>query len=196
MDQYALTNFVLLDGTHDMQPQKGLALLIEDGKIQKILSDSAIPGGWRKIDLDGQYLLPGLINLHVHLAGSGKPQKKQTDPVKAVKLVTRNSLTRKVGMTMVAGFAKELLRSGVTTIRTVGGIEDFDARTRDAINAGKLLGPRILAGNMAISVPGGHHCRHRTRSDQADGHRRRTGRGEKRRTRHFENVSGDHPRRL
>ena len=156
MDQYALTNFILLDGTRDMQPQKGLALLIEDGKIQKILSDSAIPGGWRKIDLDGQYLLPGLINLHVHLAGSGKPQKKQTDPVKAVKLVTRNSLTRKVGMTMVAGFAKELLRSGVTTIRTVGGIEDFDARTRDAINAGKLLGPRILAGNMAISVPGGH----------------------------------------
>ena len=156
MDKYALTNFVLLDGTRDMQPRKGLALLIEDGKIQKILSNTAIPSGWRKVDLDGQHLLPGLINLHVHLAGSGKPKKKPTDPVKAVKLVTRNRFARQIGMALVAGYAKQLLLSGVTTIRTVGGIADFDARTRDAVNAGKLTGPRILAGNMAISVPGGH----------------------------------------
>ena len=38
----------------------------------------------------------------------------------------------------------------------MGGILDFDSRLRDAVNAGKALGPRILAGNMAVSVPGGH----------------------------------------
>ena len=156
METYALTNCIVLDGTDTMQPRKGLAILVKEGRIQGIVPQTAIPKGYALRDLEGQYVLPGLINLHVHLAGSGKPKKKQTDPVKAVKLVTANSLTRKVGKAMVAGFAKEQLLSGVTTIRTVGGILDFDAQLRDEINAGRKVGPRILAGNMAISVPGGH----------------------------------------
>ena len=156
MEKYALTNFVLLDGTEHMQPQKGLAILVENGRINAIVPEGAISGDFKKQDLDGQYLLPGLINLHVHLAGSGKPKKKQTDPVKAVKLVTANGLTRRLGKAMVAGYAKQQLLSGVTTIRTVGGILDFDAQLRDAIDAGRQIGPRILAGNMAVSVPGGH----------------------------------------
>ena len=156
MSKFALYNGYLLDGTRNMAPQKGLAVLVENGKIRGIVAETAIPKGFPKIDLEGQYLLPGLINLHVHLAGSGKPKKKQTDPVKAVKLVTANAWTKKLGMALVAGFARQQLRSGVTTIRTVGGILDFDSRLRDAINAGKTLGPRILAGNMAVSVPGGH----------------------------------------
>ena len=156
MSKFALYNGYLLDGTRNMAPQKGLAVLVENGKIRGIVAETAIPKGFPKIDLEGQYLLPGLINLHVHLAGSGKPKKKQTDPVKAVKLVTANAWTKKLGMALVAGFARQQLRSGVTTIRTVGGILDFDSRLRDAIDAGKALGPRILAGNMAVSVPGGH----------------------------------------
>lgn len=156
MSKFALHNGYLLDGTRNMAPQKGLAVLVENGKIRGIVAETAIPKGFPKIDLEGQYLLPGLINLHVHLAGSGKPKKKQTDPVKAVKLVTANAWTKKLGMALVAGFARQQLRSGVTTIRTVGGILDFDSRLRDAVNAGKALGPRILAGNMAVSVPGGH----------------------------------------
>ena len=156
MSKFALYNGYLLDGTRNMAPQKGLAVLVENGKIRGIVAETAIPKGFPKIDLEGQYLLPGLINLHVHLAGSGKPKKKQTDPVKAVKLVTANAWTKKLGMALVAGFARQQLRSGVTTIRTVGGILDFDSRLRDAINAGKAVGPRILAGNIAVSVPGGH----------------------------------------
>ena len=156
MSKFALYNGYLLDGTRNMAPQKGLAVLVENGKIRGIVAETAIPKGFPKIDLEGQYLLPGLINLHVHLAGSGKPKKKQTDPVKAVKLVTANAWTQQLGMALVAGYARQQLRSGVTTIRTVGGILDFDSRLRDAVNAGKALGPRILAGNMAVSVPGGH----------------------------------------
>ena len=57
---------------------------------------------------------------------------------------------------MVCGFAKDELYSGVTTIRTVGGLGDFDTRLRDDIAAGKKPGPRILAANEGISVPGGH----------------------------------------
>ena len=57
---------------------------------------------------------------------------------------------------MVCGFAKDELLSGVTTIRTVGGLGSFDTRLRDEIAAGTKVGPRILAANEGISVPGGH----------------------------------------
>jgi len=67
-----------------------------------------------------------------------------------------SSLIRAVAYNMVAGFARDELLSGVTTIRTVGGLGDFDTRLRDEIKAGKKVGPRILAANQGISVPGGH----------------------------------------
>ena len=152
----AYTNCIILDGTENMTPQRGKAILTEGGVITDIVPDSAIPAGFEKVDLGGRYILPGLINLHVHLAGSGKPKKKQSDPVKLVKLITSNSLMRTLGKKMVAGYAKTQLMSGVTTIRTVGGIADFDTFVRDSINSGRLTGPRILASNMAVSVHGGH----------------------------------------
>lgn len=94
--------------------------------------------------------------MHVHLAGNGKPQKKQRDNAKLVNFLMSNPLTRAIAHNMVSGFAEMELLSGVTTIRTVGGIRDFDTRVRDEINCGKKRGPRILAGNESISVPHGH----------------------------------------
>ena len=153
---YALTNGIILDGTRQMQPQKGLSILVKDGKIVDLVPDTTDLSNYRVIDLHGHYLLPGLINMHVHLAGSGKPQKKQRDNEKLVKTIMGSSLTRAVAYKMVAGFAKDELLGGVTTIRTVGGLGDFDTRLRDEIASGKKIGPRILASNQGISVPGGH----------------------------------------
>ena len=65
-------------------------------------------------------------------------------------------LSRATAYRTVAGFAKTELLSGVTTIRTAGGLGTFDTRLRDGIAAGKKIGPRILAANEGISVPGGH----------------------------------------
>ena len=67
-----------------------------------------------------------------------------------------SSLTRAVAYKMTSYFAKTELLSGVTTIRTVGGLGSFDTRLRDEIEAGAKIGPRILASNQGISVPGGH----------------------------------------
>ncbi len=100
--------------------------------------------------------MPGLINLHIHLPSSGKPSKKQTDAAKLVKLLTSTALSRKIAQTICEGNAKMQLMSGVTTVRTVGGITNFDTRIRDRILAGKVDGPRILAANMAVSVVEGH----------------------------------------
>lgn len=154
--KYAITNGKILDGTKDMQVQENLVILVEDGKIQEIVPENTNLTGYEVVDLAGQYIMPGLINMHVHLAGSGKPQKKQRDNEKLVNQIMSTGLTRKIAYNMVCGFAKDELYSGVTTIRTVGGLGDFDTRLRDEIAAGKKEGPRILAANQGISVPGGH----------------------------------------
>ena len=57
---------------------------------------------------------------------------------------------------MCAAYAKTELMSGVTTIRTVGGLDDIDSTIRDNGAAGKIKAPRILASNMAVSVKDGH----------------------------------------
>ena len=154
----AFINGIILDGTKDMEPQKNRVIVVEDGKITAIVDkeEKETYQGCEIINLKGAYIMPGLVNLHVHLAGSGKPKKKPLDPVKAVKQITSSGLMRAVGQAMVANFAKTQLMSGTTTIRTVGGIADFDTKIRDEINAGKRIGPRIIASGMAISVPEGH----------------------------------------
>lgn len=154
--KYALTNCILLDGSPDMAPQTGKAVCIDGETITEITAADHIPAGFEPVDLGGQYLLPGLINMHVHLPASGKPKKKASDPKKLVKLITANSLTNKIGLNMCENFARTELLSGVTTLRTVGGVSHYDTTIRDLAAAGKILAPRILASNMAVSVPGGH----------------------------------------
>ena len=145
-----------------MQVQEGQVILVGNERITEILPAEEAgkrnlkASGYEEIDLQGKYILPGLINMHVHLAGNGKPQKKQRDNEALVKKIMSNGLTKAIAYHMVCGFAKDELYSGVTTIRTVGGLGDFDTRLRDDITAGKKPGPRILAANEGISVPGGH----------------------------------------
>ena len=154
--QTVYVNGKILDGTEEMQVKEGFAILTEGEKIIDILPEKEVPSGCEKVDLGGKYIMPGLINMHVHLAGSGKPQKKQRDNEKLVRKLMATSLSRAVAYSVVKGFAREELFSGVTTIRTVGGLGNFDSRLRDEILAGKCEGPRILAANQGISVPGGH----------------------------------------
>ena len=154
--KYAFTHGKLLDGTKDMRVQEGLYVLTDGERISAIVPEGTPLDGYTVVDLQGRYLMPGLINMHVHLAGSGKPQKKQRDNEKLVRTILSTALTRKIAYQMVCGFARTELMSGVTTIRTVGGLVDFDTRLRDEIAAGRRVGPRILAANEGISVPGGH----------------------------------------
>ena len=155
--KYAIINGKILNGKKDMSAEEGLCVFVDGEKISKILPlREANTDGYKIIDLDGKYLMPGLINMHVHLAGNGKPQKKQRDNEKLVKTIMSTALTRSIAYKMVSGFAKTELMSGVTTIRTVGGLADFDTKLRDDILKGKKAGPRIIAANQGISVPGGH----------------------------------------
>lgn len=155
--KYAVTNCKILSGKKDMEVIEGYCILVDDGKITALpkLSDANL-NDYKIVDAGGKFVLPGLINMHVHLAGNGKPQKKQRDNAKLVKKIMSSGLTRAIAYNLVCGFAKKELLSGVTTIRTVGGLADFDGRLRDDIAAGRKVGPRILASNQGLSVPGGH----------------------------------------
>ena len=154
--KYAYINGVVLDGREDMRPISGKAILTDGRQISDIIDAAAAPEGYTAVDLGGRYILPGLINLHVHLPASGKPKNKPTDAKKLARIMSSTSLTRTVLHRMCAGYARTELLSGVTTIRTVGGLLNCDSDIRDGINAGETVGPRILAANMAVSVPGGH----------------------------------------
>ena len=155
--KYAYKNGIILNGTKDMQPEEGKMILTDGEMITDIVpAKTVLEEEYKEIDLHGCYIMPGLINMHVHLAGNGKPQKKQRDNEKLVKTLMGTPLSRAITYKVVAGFAREELLSGVTTIRTVGGLGAFDTKLRDEIAAGKKVGPRILAANEGISVPGGH----------------------------------------
>lgn len=152
----AYKNGILLDGSEHMLPQSGKVVLTDGEKITAIVNESADLSDYQIEDLKGCYLLPGLVNMHVHIPASGKPTKKPKDARKTVKLVTANRLTRKAIEVLYKRYCRTELLSGVTTMRTVGGIENYDTWIRDLIHDGKTDGPRILAGNMAVSVPDGH----------------------------------------
>jgi imidazolonepropionase-like amidohydrolase len=137
------------------------AVLIEDGKIKEVGSPSQLqphaPAGVKTIDLGAATLLPGLIDSHTHLLISvvSQPEAERarrynggfvTDLLLAI--VEPPSKRALLG----AQNAREYLDSGITTVRNLGhsGI-DGDVALRDAINAGRVPGPRILASGRKLA---------------------------------------------
>lgn len=165
---YILTNCRVLDGTENMAVRDNLSILVRSGKIEKIFTgDESLPNV-KKIDLNGRYLMPGLIDLHSHMVGTGKPIKPPSSGSEKKKGASRDSLMLKgvkllegglphkvvVGLVRKSGEAK--LFSGVTTVRTMSDLGWSDVDTRNGINSGKFTGPRLLVSGIGISVPGGH----------------------------------------
>ena len=73
---YVFTHATVLDGTEGMAPLPNMTVVVDDaGCIDKVgpAASTVPPAGAEEIDLAGAYLMPGLINAHVHLCGSGKP---------------------------------------------------------------------------------------------------------------------------
>ena len=160
---YALVNGYVLDGTLDEAGQmvpRSAAVFVEGDRITGVGSLPASGAiDYELIDLAGAYVLPGLVNLHAHLPATGKPPKADAKPVDYKRLFdTLSKVPPALAyfMAMEKGSAKNQLLSGVTTLRTVGGVMDHDGRIRDQVNAGRARGPRMLVCNTGVSVPGGH----------------------------------------
>lgn len=108
-------NATVLDGSEHMEPQPDMAVAVERGVITW-MGPSAVaqaPAGAEVIDLADAYLMPGLINMHVHLCGSGKPVSAGDAGALMKKL--DNPVGRTIVRHILKGSAQQQLASGVTT---------------------------------------------------------------------------------
>ena len=157
---YALINANVVTGTPDGEVSAGMTIIVENGRIAEVAKsgETAIPENCTVIDIRNQFVMPGLINAHVHLFGSGKPMKAIGGGKSQERLVgfLRTRLGLRMLDSMVENHARTALYSGVTTIRAVGDLYYSDVRLRDKIDSGKCQGPRLLVSGPAITVTGGH----------------------------------------
>ena len=166
---YALVNCSIIDGTiNNPVIKKGVVLIkniVGEEEIPGLIigvgseGELDIPDDYKIIDLKGDYLLPGLINAHCHLIGSGKPMKIMNLGDKALERLAKlmgTVLGRKVLSNMMKSNASNALNAGVTTMRTMGDPFYLDLKLRNEINNGKFLGPRLVCAGMGICITGGH----------------------------------------
>lgn len=135
----------LIDGkTNDVQPQ--MTIVVEGSKIISIEKGFTKPGSADKlIDLSKKTVLPGLVDMHVHLEGeTNKDQNLQRFTLNDADIAFRSTV-----------FAKKTLLAGFTTVRDLGG-SGVNIALRNAINQGLVVGPRIFTAGKSIATTGGH----------------------------------------
>lgn len=136
-------NVVDIDGK---APIRNAVVLIDGEKIQAIgpASTTPVPAGAKVIPLDGKWLIPGLMNMHVHLAlnlpGAARVYNEGRDSI-ALRMLDN---------------AQKSLRSGVTTIRLTGAQDGADFTVKKMIDSGVFDGPRIHTAGSSIVATGGH----------------------------------------
>ncbi len=180
-ENYAFTNCTVIDGRKKSEPLKDAVILVKNvkDKSDKMLipsgyqaidmgfdrrpgiilnsgkkEDITVPAGYKKIDLEGKYVLPGLINGHAHLTGSGK-QLPQEDGSKLFVDFLGSWPGEKYAFSVIKGNLANALNSGITTIRAMGEPYYYDVEVRKDIESGRFTGPRILASGKIISSTGG-----------------------------------------
>ncbi len=118
-----------------------------DGRIQSIGSLAAlqVPAGTRHINLAGKTLLPGLIDMHVHL-----------DSPANIGGYRGLEFTDSFWQATAVGNAKAMLDAGFTTVRNVGSSNRNDVGLKQAIDNGYAVGPRVVPAGYALGATGGH----------------------------------------
>ena len=159
----------LVKAAHLLDPRTGnvlspAAVLVEGGKIKEVGAPTKVqaPSGAKIVDLGTATLLPGLIDSHTHLlvdpivpAEAERSRRYNGDFLPGLLLAIAESPSKRV--LMGAQLAREDLESGITTVRNLGhsGI-DGDTELRDAINARRVPGPRILASGRKLITRGSY----------------------------------------
>ncbi len=130
----ATNQSIIIEGTHIVR--------VEDGFVDP----ADLSGDVTVIDLSDKFVLPGLMDMHVHLLGELGPNSR-TDALH----VTTSMQALKGAM-----HAKRTLNAGFTTVRDLGGKPEAIYALRDAINNGIVPGPRIFAAGSSLAATGGH----------------------------------------
>ncbi len=136
-----------------------MEMLVSGEKIQSIgknISKATKTTNIIKIDLENQWVLPGLIDVHCHLSGSGKKLPKFLDSDKLVRFIQKRKFFEKIIYNTMKKNAFSALMSGTTTVRTLGDAHLCVLKLRDKINSGIEIGARIFSGGKAIALKGCH----------------------------------------
>jgi imidazolonepropionase-like amidohydrolase len=135
----------LIDGKSN-EAQQQMTIVIEGNKIAAVEKGYTKPGKDDKlIDLTKKTVMPGFIDMHVHLEG-------ETNKDQALQRFTLNDADVAFKSTV---FAKKTLLAGFTTVRDLGG-SGVNISLRNAINQGFVVGPRIFTAGKSIATTGGH----------------------------------------
>jgi imidazolonepropionase-like amidohydrolase len=119
---------------------------VEDGKVTAVTPYAAPPAGAAVVDWSAYFVLPGLIDMHVHLADADETNNVAEPLLHSIAEIAL------IG----ARHARETLEAGFTSVHDVGCFRAFaDVALRDAINRGDVPGPRMSAVGAYITIPGG-----------------------------------------
>lgn len=129
-------------------------IVIADGKIESISSGYTSEDGAKVIDLKDSFVMPGMIDSHVHLRMEWNPNIRLDGVTQEAGDVAFNAAVN----------ARKTLMAGFTAVQDVGGPKEIFALRR-AVNAGKIPGPHIKASGPGISATGGHGDAHGYRED-------------------------------
>ena len=141
---YALTGAAVIDG-HGGPPVNDSTVLVDNGVIKAVGSRESIviEDNIPEIDLGGHFILPGLIDAHVHIVGVGSPELLDN--------IVESKYLQAMRTVVEAG---KLLEYGFTTVRSGGS--RFDIFLKRAIEEGTVIGPRILTCGLALGRSRGH----------------------------------------
>lgn len=137
------------DGT---PPREGMVVVVEAGMVTRVCTRAelgSLPPHAQQIDAADSTLMPGMIDAHVHLAYNGSPRPLD------YKVNTLSHSYPAMALESVR-HARETLRAGITAVRDLNAPGGVVLALRDAIRAGHVEGPRVVACGQGLSVTGGH----------------------------------------
>ena len=139
--QTILKNMTLIDGTGRIL--KNAVIIFEKDTILEVgkKQDVNIPPGGKEYDLEGKFVLPGLVDAHIHLDMHGMADTYHENLVEDKLRAIRSGL--EMGNTV---------RAGVTTVRNAGSANYIDIAVKKAVEEGLIVGPRIMASGKIICM--------------------------------------------